>query len=241
MTLNKKKKLPGGYYIMHIPDGLMDPTVAAVGWIIALIVIAISTKVINKKIDEKQLPLMAILAGGIFVAQMLNFPIGGGTTGHLIGSVLAAVLLGPYAAMLVIVVILIIQALLFGDGGITAFGLNVVNMAVIGCFLGWYIYRLFPKKLNLPGIFFASWTTVFIGAFACSVELAVSHAISGGIYGISGFIAYPTMLSLHSIIGIGEAIITSGVIIFITRISPEIIDMPKIMMRGVLREVKLHV
>ena len=171
---------------------------------------------------------------------MLNFPIGGGTTGHLIGSVLVAVLLGPYAAMIVIVVILLIQALLFGDGGLTAFGLNVVNMAILGCFSGWYIYRAFPSKFKIPGIFFASWAAVFIGAFACSIELAVSHAISGGSYGISGFIAYPTMLSLHAIIGIGEAIITSGVIIFISRISPEILHMPKIMMREIIEEVKLH-
>ena len=226
---------------MHIPDGLMDPSIAIVGWIIALIVITISIKVINKKIDEKQIPLMAILAGGIFVAQMLNFPIGGGTTGHLIGAVLAAVLLGPYAAMIVMVVILIIQALLFGDGGITAFGLNVLNMAIIGCFTGWYIYHIFPTKFKIPGIFIASWISVFIGSLACSAELATSYSLSGGVYGISGLIAFPAMLSLHALIGIGEAIITTSVIVFISKISPEMLHMPKIMMNKVIEEVKLNV
>jgi len=226
---------------MHIPDGLMEPSIAIIGWVIALIFIAISTKVINKKIDEKQIPLMAILAGGIFVAQMLNFPIGGGTTGHLIGAVLAAILLGPYAAMIVIVVILIIQALLFGDGGITAFGLNVLNMAIIGCFTGWYIYHIFPAKFKIPGIFIASWASVFLGALACSIELAASYTLSGSAYGIAGFIAFPTMLSLHALIGIGEGIITTSVIIFVSRISPEILHMPKIMMNRVIEEVKINV
>lgn len=226
---------------MHIPDGLMDPAIAGIGWIIAIIAIALSTRIVNKKLDDKQIPLMAILAGGIFVAQMLNFPIGGGTTGHLIGAAMAAVLLGPFAAMIVITVILIIQCLLFGDGGITALGLNVLNMAVIGCFTGWYVYKIFPNKYKIPGIFAASWASVFIGSFFCSMQLAFSYTLSGGIYGIPGYISYPMMLSLHAIIAIGEAIITTGAIMFISRISPEILQMPKILLNGVSKEVKINV
>ena len=103
----------------------MLPKILVLGWIIAIIMIAISTRAVNRKVDKKHIPLMAILAAGIFVAQMLNFPIGGGTTGHLVGGALTAIFLGPYAGMIIITVILIIQCLLFGDGGITAFGLNV--------------------------------------------------------------------------------------------------------------------
>ena len=93
---------------MHIPDGLMEPFICAIGWVIAIIIISISTRAINKKIDKRQIPLMGTLAAGIFVAQMLNFPVGGGTTGHLVGAAMAAVFIGPFAGMTVITVILII-------------------------------------------------------------------------------------------------------------------------------------
>jgi cobalt/nickel transport system permease protein len=216
---------------MHIPDGLMDPLIFAIGWIIAIIVIGISTKIINKRIDNKQIPLMGTLAAGIFVAQMLNFPIGGGTTGHLVGAALAAIFLGPLAGMVVITVILVIQCLMFGDGGITALGLNIFNMAIIGCILGWYVYKVFPEKYQTAGIFTAAWLAVFIGSLACAIELAVSYSISGGAYGIPASIAIPTMLGYHTLIGIGEAIITTGVVAFVSQISPDMLKLPKITLK----------
>ena len=218
---------------MHIPDGLMDPTIFSIGWIIAIIVLAIATKTVNRRLDKKQIPLMATLAAGIFVAQMLNFPVGGGTTGHLVGAALAAILLGPYVGVIIITVILIIQCLLFGDGGITTLGLNIVNMGVIGSFLGWYIYKAFPKKYKVPGIFVATWSAVFVGAMACAVELAVSSSISAGVYGITASISIPMMAVYHLIIGIGEAIITVGIITYISQVSPEILRIPKIMLSSV--------
>lgn len=224
---------------MHIPDGLMEPLIAALGWIIAAIFVAISLKVVNKKIEDKHIPLMGVLAAGIFVAQMLNFPVGGGTTGHLVGAALAAILLGPYAGLIVITTILIIQCLIFGDGGITALGLNIVNMGVIGCFVGWYIYRLFPEKFGTVGIFVASWIAVFTGALACALQLSISYELSNGAYGIPAEIAIPTMLGYHVLIGIGEAIITTGVISYLSQTSPDILKMPKITFkpsRGVTTE-----
>jgi len=216
---------------MHIPDGLMDPIIFAIGWIIAIIVIGISSKIINKKIDNKQIPLMGTLAAGIFVAQMLNFPIGGGTTGHLVGAALAAIFVGPMAGMVVITVILIIQCLMFGDGGITALGLNIVNMAIIGCITGWYVYKIFPEKYQVPGIFTAAWLAVFLGSLACALELAVSYSLSGGAYGIPASISIPMMLGYHTLIGIGEAIITTGVITFVSQISPDMLKLPKITLK----------
>lgn len=225
---------------MHLPDGLMEPRILVIGWIIALIIISISTWRVNKNIDKRFIPLMGILASGLFVAQMLNFPIGGGTTGHLVGAAMAAIFLGPYVGIIVMTVILIIQCLLFGDGGITALGLNILNMAIIGCFLGWYVYRIFPKKYRIPGIFTASWLAVFIGALACSIELAASYSLSGGEYGIKAIISIPTMLGSHAVIGIGEAIITTGVIKYIDNVSPEMLKMPKIMLRSVKEEVTMN-
>lgn len=210
--------------LMHIPDGLMEPIVWISGWIIALIVIAIAFKRVSKTIDERSLPYMAILAAGIFVAQMLNFPIIGGTTGHLVGAALATVLLGPWAAMVIIFVVLIIQGLVFGDGGITAMGLNILNMAIIGSLSAYAMLRLTPKKYDYIGVFLAAWISVFLAATACAVELAASYAIDPT-YGITAAISIPTMMATHAIIGIGEAIITVGIVAFLAKVAPETLKM----------------
>ncbi|MEM3059434.1 MAG: energy-coupling factor ABC transporter permease, partial [Methanomassiliicoccales archaeon] len=178
---------------------------------------------VNKKIDEKTVPMMAILAAGIFVAQMLNFPIFGGTTGHLIGAALATVLVGPYAAMIIITVILIIQCFVFGDGGLTALGLNITNMAVVGTLVSWSIYKIFPSKLEKAGVIAAAWFSVFFASFACAIELATSFAISVGAYGIEAMISLPSMLAYHAVIGIGEGIITGTIFMYLAKVAPETI------------------
>jgi len=213
---------------MHIPDGLMDPLVAAAGWILALVVLVIATRLLNRRVEERHIPLMALLAAGIFVAQMLNFPIGGGTTGHLVGAALAAILLGPYAGAMVMMVILVIQCLLFGDGGVTALGLNFLNMGFIGCFTGYYVHRAFPEKYRKAGIFAAAWLAVFLGSLACAIELAASNMMSGGAFGIAAPVAIPAMTIYHAVIGVGEGIVTTGILVFLSQVSPEMLKMPKI-------------
>ncbi len=211
---------------MHIPDGLMDPVVWAAGWLIALVVIGLVLWRFGKKIDERTMPTMAILAAGIFVAQMLNFPIGGGTTGHLIGAALATVLLGPWAAMLIITVILIVQGLVFGDGGITALGLNIFNMAIVAPLVTSGILKLFGERYRLVGMPIAAWASVFVAATACAVQLSISYSLSGGAYGIDGVLAFPSMMGFHLLIGIGEAAITSGVVLFLAKVSPGMLKAP---------------
>lgn len=213
---------------MHIPDGLMDPRVAAAGWLAAMLMLALTVRVLNRRIDDRQLPLMGVLAAGIFVAQMLNFPVGGGTTGHLVGAALASILLGPYAGMAIIAVILVIQCLLFGDGGITALGLNFLNMGVIGCLTGYYAHRAFPDRYKTAGVFAAAWLAVFLGALACALELSASSAISGGTYGVTAAIAIPTMTIYHAVIGVGEAVITTGILAYLGHVAPEMLEMPKV-------------
>lgn len=208
---------------MHIPDGLMAPAVAGFGWLMAIIVLALAFRLVNRKLDDRQITLMSVLAAGIFVAQMLNFPIGGGTTGHLIGAALAAVLLGPLAGIVVITVILIIQAFVFGDGGLTALGLNILNMAVIGSLAAWAVYRVLRRSHEKAAVFAAAFCSVFLAALAAAAELALSHAVSGGAYGISGAIAFPAMAFFHLLIGIGEAIITAGVVLYISQVSPDML------------------
>ncbi len=198
----------------------MDPLVWATGWLLALAVIGLVLWRFGNKIDERTMPMMAVLAAGIFVAQMLNFPIGGGTTGHLIGGALATVLLGPWAAMLIITVILIVQGLVFGDGGLTALGLNVLNMAIITPLVTYGVLTLLGERNRLVGVPLAAWASVFIASTICAAELALSYTISGGAYGISGVISFPSMMGFHLLIGIGEAAITSGVVLFLAKVSP---------------------
>jgi len=219
---------------MHIPDGLMAPAVLAAGWVISLSVLYLVNRRLKGTMNDENIPLMAVLAAGIFVAQMLNFPIGGGTTGHLVGAALAAILLGPLAGIVVITTILIIQCLLFGDGGITALGLNIFNMAIIGALAGWYVYRYLPLKDEKTRIFTASWLAVFLGAFACASELALSYSISGGDYGIKAVIAFPAMLGYHALIGVGEGVITTGVIAYLSHVFPEMLRLPRITFKGIV-------
>ncbi len=208
---------------MHIPDGLMDPLVIAVGWVIALSVIAFAVLKINKTVDEKTVPFMAILAAGIFVAQMLNFPIGGGTTGHLIGAALVTILLGPWAAIIVLTVILLIQGLLFGDGGITALGLNLLNMTVVATVTAWLVLRITPRRIEWLSIPLAAWASVFLAATVCGIELTLSYSLSEGIYGIIGAVSIPSMMASYALIGIGEAVITSGIVLYLSKVAPEMI------------------
>jgi len=208
---------------MHIPDGIMSPEVLAVGWVVALAIIALAVLKVNKKTDDKTVPLMAVLAAGIFVAQMLNFPIFGGTTGHLVGAALAVVLVGPWAGVMIITIILIIQCFAFGDGGLTALGLNLTNMAIIGPFVTWGTLKLFRGRMEKMGVLAAAWASVFIASFACALELAASYQISGGAYGIEAAISMPAMLGYHAVIGIGEAIITAAIYFYLLRVAPDII------------------
>lgn len=219
---------------MHVPDGLMDPVVALVGTVEFFVVLAAVLLLSSKKMREQNLPRIAVLCAGIFVAQMLNFPIGGGTTGHLIGAALLAIMVGPLMAIVGITVVLIIQALMFGDGGITAFGLNATNMALIAPLTGWAVYTLIKPLLGGAGragesiaVAAAAWSSVFVASAACAAQLAVSYEISDGAYGIVGSVSIPAMLGYHAVIGIGEAIISVGVVAYVSTVSPKAFSKPE--------------
>ena len=205
---------------MHIPDGLMSPEILIMGWAIAVPAIAVALWRLNRGMDERLIPFMAVLAGGIFIAQMLNFPVGGGTTGHLIGAALAVILLGPAAAMVVLTAILIIQCFVFGDGGITALGLNLLNMAVIAPLIAWTTMRVLSGRFEKAGVVIGAWLSVVFAAVVAALELSLSYELSGGVYGISAVIAIPSMLAYHVLIGIGEATITAGVVLYLAKVSP---------------------
>ena len=190
---------------MHIPDGFLNVGTVATTLVVSAGGVGNAVRIANKKLGEGHVPLMGILASFILAAQMLNFPIAGGTSGHLIGAALAAILLGPWAGALIMTCVLIVQCFIFQDGGIVALGANVLNMGIIASFASYYIYRGVTsvlgqdRKYVLAGGFVAAWGSVFLASIACAIELAVS--------GTSPFfVALSAMAGIHALIGIGEGL-----------------------------------
>ncbi|MEW5817221.1 MAG: energy-coupling factor ABC transporter permease [Spirochaetota bacterium] len=207
---------------MHIPDGFLSGGLNIGTAVISLSVEALAITKAKKTLGEKQIPLLGIMAAFVFAAQMLNFPIGGGTSGHFLGAMLIALLLGPLNAVLVMSVVLIIQCFLFSDGGLTALGSNIFNMGIAAGVGGYIMFKtaqiILPKKRT--GFLFAaaagSWFSVVLASACCAIELAIS--------GTSPFhIVFPAMIGIHSLIGIGEAIITTGVVSILLAARPDLI------------------
>lgn len=224
---------------MHIPDGFLDPKISMGMMGAAAVVLAYSVAKVREavtaaapqaallaagrgiqsmalggrrvltKLGEQKIYQMGMVASLVFAAQMFNFPINQGTSGHLIGGVLAAVLLGPFAGTIVISVVLAIQSLFFADGGLIAIGANIVNMAVIGSFACYYIYYYLKKYApEAIAIMIAAWSSVVLASLACSLQIGFSKTIS-----FDQII--PAMLKVHIIIGVAEALITlAGINLF---------------------------
>jgi cobalt/nickel transport system permease protein len=208
---------------MHIPDGFLDGKTAIVSAAIATVGLGVAIRHVQQTFSARRVPLIGLAAAFIFAAQMLNFPVAGGTSGHLIGAVLAAVILGPSAAVLVMSSVLILQCLMFADGGITALGANVFNMALAAPLIGYTIYRLVCRMLGgtfrakLTGIAFASWCSTVIASIACAGELALSGTDRWNV-------VFTAMAGIHAIIGLGEAFITTLVIVSVARLRPELLQ-----------------
>ncbi|MBN1582914.1 MAG: energy-coupling factor ABC transporter permease [Anaerolineae bacterium] len=212
---------------MHIPDGFLDPVTSAATWVASAGGVAYAVRRVNKTLTERQVPLMGVSAAFIFAAQMMNFTIAGGTSGHLLGGTLAAILLGPWAGMLVMTSVLAVQALLFQDGGLLVLGANIFNMAIVGVLSGWAIYtglkRLFGDKtwaISVGG-FVAAWASVVIAALVAAVELALSGTSPFGI-------VFPAMGGTHALIGVGEGLITVAVLAFLRVVRPDLLTLQQV-------------
>lgn len=204
---------------MHIPDGFLSLTISVICWLIIVLLDGIAISRTNRALGERQVPLMGIMAAFIFAAQMINFPVAGGTSGHLLGGTLAAITLGPWAAMLVMTSVIAVQGLLFQDGGLTVMGANILNMGLVTVVIGYGLYRAAlgrnrGVKLAVAGI--AAWLSVIAGALLTSLELWLSGTAKLSI-------VIPAMLGLHALIGIGEALITVAALAFIFRTRPDLL------------------
>jgi cobalt/nickel transport system permease protein len=205
---------------LHIPDGFLSLATSLVFWAITIVLLAIAVRRTNNELGERQIPLMGVMAAFIFAAQMINFPVAGGTSGHLLGGALAAIALGPWPAMLVMASVIGVQALLLQDGGLVVMGANIFNMGLLTALIGYGIYRSVHGRsrgvrLALAGV--AAWLSVMGGALATSLQLWLSGTSSLGI-------VVPAMLGVHALIGIGEALITVAALAFILQTRPDLLE-----------------
>jgi cobalt/nickel transport system permease protein len=222
---------------MHIPDGYLGPATSGIMYVVMLPIWATASKIVKKTLQAKQVPLLAIAAAFSFVIMMFNFPIPGGTTGHAVGAVLAAILLGPWAACISVTVALVVQALLFGDGGITAIGANCFNMAFIEVFAGYYLYKLIrgsspitsARRVISAGI--SGYVALNIAAFSTAVMFGIQpllHRTANGEslycpYGLN--VAIPAMLGEHMLIfGWVEAMVTALVVKYLQKQDPSLLE-----------------
>jgi cobalt/nickel transport system permease protein len=213
---------------LHIPDGFLSAPVSLVTWVVAIALVATALSRVQSEYQERTVPLMGVCAAFIFAAQMINFPIPGGTSGHLLGGTLAGVLLGPWAGSLVMTVVFIVQATLFQDGGLTVLGANIFNMGLVGTFGGYYLYKALRSAFGFNswrGMAIATaisaWTSVVIASLICAFQLAFSGTVPL-------VVALTAMLTWHVAIGIGEAIITVLAVGYVWRTRPDMIfDRPR--------------
>jgi len=213
---------------MHIPDGFLSIVISGICWLITAGILSVAVSRTNKSLGERQVPLMGVMAAFIFAAQMINFPVAGGTSGHLLGGALAAITLGPWAGMLVMTAVIAVQGLLFQDGGLLVMGSNILNMGLLTAAVGYGLYRSVlgrsqGAKLAIAGL--AAWISVMTGALATSLELWLSGTARLNI-------VIPAMLWIHALIGIGEALITVAALGFIFRTRPDLLGEDSVSAEG---------
>lgn len=202
---------------MHIPDGFLDLNVAAILYIMSVAVVGYS--VLKMKELEVNRALIGVVAAAMFAVQMLNWPIPGGTSAHFVGGALAGILLGPYAGGLAMALVLVIQGLVFADGGLTALGANVWNMAVVNVFVGYYIYRALEKVNRSVAAFTAGWLGITTAAIFTGIEVGLSSSFK---YSLAA--AVTVMGTWHGILGIIEGFITAGVVTYISSMRPDLLE-----------------
>lgn len=206
--------------LLHVPDGFLSPAVTVVAWLLAAGAVWLAARRAQERFQERLIPLAGIMAAFIFAAQMINFPIAGGTSGHLVGAALAAIVLGPWMGILVMTAVIALQALLFQDGGLVVMGANILIMGVVPALGGYGLYRAVvngSRRLKLATAGAAAWFSVMAAALLTALLLGFSGTFSLRI-------AVPAMLGVHALIGVGEALITVAALGFIMNSRPQLLQ-----------------
>lgn len=209
---------------MHIPDGFIDAQTSLAAGVIAVGGLAVAVRQGAKSLDDKQVPMAGLAAAFIFAVQMLNFPVAGGTSGHLLGGVLAAVLVGPWLGALCLAVVLLVQCLLFADGGLSALGLNIVNMSLVGALGGYVVFK--ALRVVLPrarsGVVVASGIAAAISVVLAAIAFTIEYAL-GGQGAASTRTVLTAIVGVHSLIGIGEGVITALTVGLVLSVRPDLV------------------
>ena len=209
---------------MHVPDGFLDVPTSLGTAVVAASGIGLALRGARRELDDRTAPLAGLVAAFVFAAQMLKFPVGAGTSGHLLGGALAAVLVGPWTATLSMAVVLLVQSLLFADGGLTALGTNITLMGIVGVWTGWLVFRgaqrVLPKRVSM---------VVPAAAVAALVSVPAAALAFTGLYAVGGQVPIPlvplatTMLGWHTLIGLGEAVITGLAVSTVVAVRPDLV------------------
>ena len=209
---------------MHIPDGFIDGGTSAAAGVVAIAGVAVCAKKAGETLDDRQVPLAGLSAAFIFAAQMLNFPVASGTSGHLLGAVLAAVLVGPYAGAVCVTVVLTVQALLFADGGLSALGLNVINMALVGALGGYAVFAGIRAMLRptARSVVVASGIAAATAPVLASIAFTIEYAIGGNDAAAISTVAW-AMIGVHVLVGIGEGVITAMTVAAVMATRPDLV------------------
>ncbi len=205
---------------MHIPDGFLDPYMSAATYAAFLGYTAYSLRRIGGTLDPSKASLVTVLAAGIFAAQMLNWPIPGGTSLHFVGGGLAGILLGPYLGFLAMFMVLLVQTLVFHDGGITALGANVLNMGIVAVLTGHYVYRSLRTRLgDFAAAFLGGWLSITLAGLATGLEIGASPS-----FGYYIDVTVPVMTLWHAVLGVIEGLVTALIVVRVKRVLPEVME-----------------
>ncbi|MGW3203013.1 energy-coupling factor ABC transporter permease [Streptomyces sp. NPDC001135] len=223
---------------MHVPDGFIDAPASAVTAVVAAGALAVSLRGARRELDERTAPLAGLVAAFIFAVQMLNFPVAAGTSGHLLGGALAAILVGPYTGVLCVSVVLLMQGVLFADGGLTALGVNITDMAITTTVVSYAAFRallaVLPRKRRSVTV--ASFVAALVSVPAAAVVFTLLYAVGGTTDVSLGKVA-TAMIGVHVLIGIGEAVITALTVSAVIAVRPDLVHGA----RGLRRRLKLRV
>jgi len=188
---------------MHTPDGFLHPGMAGLFLMLSAIVLVAAAGRVRSDLSERRIHLFGIVAAGIFAAQMLNWPIPGGTSAHFVGGAFAAIVLGPHLGAFAVALVVAVQALVFGDGGVLALGANIWNMAIIEAYAGYAVYRLLAGRSEMVAVVAAGWVGITLAALSAALQLGLSPA-----FGYELLTVVSVMVGGHAILGIGEGVLT---------------------------------
>ncbi len=223
---------------MHVPDGFIDAPVSAATGVLAAGAVAVSLRGARRELDERSAPLAGLVAAFIFAVQMLNFPVAGGTSGHLLGGALAAILVGPYTGVLCVSVVLLMQGILFADGGLTALGVNITDMAIVTTVVAYVLFRGLVKVLprTRRSVTAASFVAALVSVPASALAFTLVYAVGGTTEVSIGKVA-TAMIGVHVLIGLGEAAITALTVGAVVAVRPDLVHGA----RGLEQRLKLRV